>query len=297
MTAYTALFIASKNSEVEPLSASDVKNHFLKGHFSRADIVEREKQIRDALGYENEVSLHFDFVITLMKLWRHRVHDAVPRGQHMTATYRIICEVETAVYDFSKSVLADLECFRYRPSLIIAGLISATLEMCFKMRYEERQNMLARGSHQPQDQSLPSLDHLRISSESWDEIVTMLFGPNSVKQIDEFGRFIFLRQQQIYLGSGQASFQQIYKDRCRKFYWHSHVQVTGLPSPVQKRRSPRFKSRDFDPDEKLNARFADCLKWVTLLDNLASADELLSKASSKSQLSFNANQVIRASIS
>lgn len=33
LTAYVALFIASKNSEVEPLSVHDVRNHFLNGTY------------------------------------------------------------------------------------------------------------------------------------------------------------------------------------------------------------------------------------------------------------------------
>ena len=35
LTGYVSLFIASKNTEVEPLSLSDIKNHFLQSNYTR----------------------------------------------------------------------------------------------------------------------------------------------------------------------------------------------------------------------------------------------------------------------
>lgn len=58
--------------------------------------------------------------------------------QRLLSTYRFICEIETTVYDFSKSVLADVESLQYRPSLLVAGLISATLEITLKIKFDER---------------------------------------------------------------------------------------------------------------------------------------------------------------
>lgn len=70
LTGYTTLFIASKNSEVEPLSLSDIKNHFLQKNYERSQILQKELDIRQATNYENEVSTLFDFVMLYMKIWK-----------------------------------------------------------------------------------------------------------------------------------------------------------------------------------------------------------------------------------
>ena len=70
LTGYTTLFIASKNSEVEPLSLSDIKNHFLQKNYQRSQILQKELDIRQATNYENEVSTLFDFVMLYMKIWK-----------------------------------------------------------------------------------------------------------------------------------------------------------------------------------------------------------------------------------
>ena len=70
LTGYASLFIASKNSEVEPLSLRDVRDHFLHGQYDRMAIVNREHAIRQCINYENEVTYMFDFVMLLMKLWK-----------------------------------------------------------------------------------------------------------------------------------------------------------------------------------------------------------------------------------
>lgn len=70
LTSYSSLFIASKNSEVEPLSLRDIRDHFLNGHYDRPAIVKREYLIRQCVKYENEVPYLFDFVMLFMKLWK-----------------------------------------------------------------------------------------------------------------------------------------------------------------------------------------------------------------------------------
>ena len=70
MTAFTSLFMASKNSEVEPLHIKDIKNGFLQRQVSQDRIIFREKAIRSATQYENEVTTHFDYVMLLIKIWK-----------------------------------------------------------------------------------------------------------------------------------------------------------------------------------------------------------------------------------
>ena len=70
LTSFTALFIASKNSEVEPLSLRDIRTHFLFNRFSNKDILLRETEMRVASVYENEVTTLFDYVMIYLKVWK-----------------------------------------------------------------------------------------------------------------------------------------------------------------------------------------------------------------------------------
>ena len=132
LTAYVGLFLASKNSEVEPLSLRDIRDHFLKGSFGRKEIIEREYQIRRICKYENEVSLLFDFMMTFVKIWKLGVIKALPEKQHIKSTYDFMCHVETVAYDFTKSLLVDAESLKYCQSLLISGIVSASLEIAIR---------------------------------------------------------------------------------------------------------------------------------------------------------------------
>jgi hypothetical protein len=68
---YTCFFLASKNSEVQPISLNDVTRTLLRGHeISRETIIMKELQIRKSIGYENEVSTLFEFVMFFIKTWK-----------------------------------------------------------------------------------------------------------------------------------------------------------------------------------------------------------------------------------
>ena len=72
LTAYTSFFIVSKVFEVEPLNLSDVRNHFLMKSCTKEQILEKERQLRIACSFENEVPSMFDFVMLLSKVWKMR---------------------------------------------------------------------------------------------------------------------------------------------------------------------------------------------------------------------------------
>lgn len=132
LTSYSSLFIASKNSEVEPLSLRDIRDHFLNGQFDRTQIVRREYLIRQCINYENEVTYLFDFVMLFMKLWKMSCQQLLMSSQLLVTTYKFVCDVETAVYDFTKSLLIDAECLKYRQSTMVVALISATIEITLR---------------------------------------------------------------------------------------------------------------------------------------------------------------------
>lgn len=106
----TSLFIASKNQEVLPLSMADVKNHFLKKQYRTVTIIQKEKAIREACGYETEVSTLFDFVMLYIKTWKLKCQSRSPPGKRIySSTYKFICDIEQITYDFTKALLVDVE--------------------------------------------------------------------------------------------------------------------------------------------------------------------------------------------
>lgn len=73
--------------------------------------------------------------------------------------------------------------------------------------------------------NLPVLTHLYLCNVAWESMVAKLFGLDALEHIDNFGRYLVLRQQRIYFSNstdGRPDYKNIYKDRCRKFYTHNY---------------------------------------------------------------------------
>ena len=139
LTGYTALFISSKNSEVEPLTLQDIKHHFLQNSYTREQILQKELDIRKASTYENEVSSLFDYVMLYIKIWKMSCQLKMAEKKNwLISTYRFLCDIETEVYDISKSVLIDAESMKFKPSIIIAAVVTATIEMYLKRLFDDK---------------------------------------------------------------------------------------------------------------------------------------------------------------
>jgi len=71
LAGHTALFMQSKNLEVDPLSMSDITDYFLKKYNATSkDILGMEKNIRNACQEENESATIFDFLLWYIKVWK-----------------------------------------------------------------------------------------------------------------------------------------------------------------------------------------------------------------------------------
>lgn len=84
--------------------------------------------------YENEVTTAFDFVIFYTKMWKmycDKVCTKLSLKKYI-ATARFLSEIEMMAYDFTKSVLVDAEVMSYKPSLIVAALITISIELSLK---------------------------------------------------------------------------------------------------------------------------------------------------------------------
>lgn len=197
-------------------------------NYTREQILQKELDIRKAVNYENEVSTHFEFVLLYIKIWKMGCQRLIKNKDEMfISTYKFMCEVESAAYDFTKSLIIDAEILKYKSSLVVAAIISVTLEIYFKLKIKERGNPQSWEMRADSSRDLPILPHLKKCNRVWDAIVRRAFGSVAIEHLDEFGRYLFLRQQRIFrvtcLGRDDkyCELPNIYKDRCRKFYLHS----------------------------------------------------------------------------
>lgn len=178
LTAFTSLFLATKNCEVEPLCLGDIKNHFLNKAYSRQQILEKEMKIRHSTEWENEVPTLFEYVMLFSKLMKMGCQKQVTKCYY--STHRFLCDVESAAYDFCKSVLIDAYCLKFKPSFIVAAVFSATIELTIKMNKGE-----------VDEQTSPILKEIQMCNKVWDNILASIFGRNN--ELDLFGRYIVYR--------------------------------------------------------------------------------------------------------
>jgi hypothetical protein len=96
-------------------------------------MLEKELEIRKASNYKNENSTLFDFIMIYMKIWRSSCQLKIDNNKEwFSSTYKFFCDVETASYDFTKSILIDPECLKYKASFIVASLITVTIEILLR---------------------------------------------------------------------------------------------------------------------------------------------------------------------
>lgn len=68
LTAVTALFIASKNLEVDPLDLKTCVTTLCFNKYSKTQFLEKECAIRKATNYENEAPCCLDFIMLFSRL-------------------------------------------------------------------------------------------------------------------------------------------------------------------------------------------------------------------------------------
>ena len=121
----------------------------------------KERDIRKAAVYENEVPSLFDFVMLYMKLFKMGCQLKISdKKQWYWSTYHLLCEVEQVAYDFVKSVLIDAESLKYKPSILVAAVISVSLEILFKTKLQEKQAS-CRSPPKTDMRDLPVLAHMK----------------------------------------------------------------------------------------------------------------------------------------
>mmetsp|Transcript_23989 Transcript_23989/g.36838 ORF Transcript_23989/g.36838 Transcript_23989/m.36838 type:complete len:258 (-) Transcript_23989:375-1148(-) len=148
ITGFTSLFVASKNSEVEPLSMGDLRKFLLRDqNVSRSEVLDKEHQIRKQVEYQNEVSTLFEYVMFYSKMWKIRSQQSSSRLYMIV--YNFLCEVETAVYDLTKSILIDAELSQYKLSLVVVSLFFSVIQVLIYNKFN-KERLISKAAAPPE---------------------------------------------------------------------------------------------------------------------------------------------------
>ena len=152
------------------------------------EILSKEHAIRRSINYENEVATMFEFIMFYIKIWKVACQDKLmlTNGYHLEQVYVFLSEIEAATYDFTKSVLIDCDSMRFKPSVIVCGLICLTIKLNFLLNF-------SRDRMKKQPFAPEYVKQINICSEIWDNLVKKIFGHNSLSYMDQFGEYLFLR--------------------------------------------------------------------------------------------------------
>lgn len=247
--AYTSLFMASKNQEVEPLTIKDLRDYFLKKTCSRREILEMEQAIRSATAYENEVPTLFEYLMLFSKLWKMDCQKALETRNERPclSTYRFLCDVESMVYDLTKSVIVDTSFAKYSQAAVVTALYTLAIELQLRLIYDGKADRRSRDG-------FPLVQQLQVCSQVWDTFTQRLYGQDCLPHVQQLGYYMLLRQQRIFNQFGPSSrsikFGQIFKDRCARTYSHSYFD--DLKEPTAKKLATKAFGRYQSPNVRKN---------------------------------------------
>ena len=160
--------------------------------FSWDHIVSREIELRKC--FNNAKNLIFPIVVfnfissLLCRSMVAAFNEKKLQASAIELTNKVLC----AVMELQKSVLIDIELAKYSPTLIVAGIFSAVIEIKLHELFERA------GSDGSSEQAPPSTKLFKLICQLWERIIVDLFGTEAIPHVDSFGRYIFLRQKRIY---------------------------------------------------------------------------------------------------
>lgn len=223
----------------------------------------KENAIRRAIQYENEVATPFEFVMYYVKIWKIACQDFLTNnGQKIyDLVYLFVGEIESAIYDYTKSILIDADSSQYRSSIVVCALLSITIDIYLKLEYSmEAISAKAKLKHPRVYQ------HIQICCQIWDQMVVKIFGDNTVEMMKDFGKYLVMRQQRmfylyrIHKVDAEVKLYNIYKERCKRFYNHDF-----FDDEIEKAASVR--AEEAFTFESLQVKFSKTLKHINDLQN------------------------------
>lgn len=180
-----------------------------------------------------------------MKIWKIACHEKITEDGRVTYEfiYDFLCDIESMVYDFMKSLLIDAQTLRYKGSLLVAGLVTICIDLFTKLSLPE-----LTAENQPLAPYL--IDQVGICIDQWDIVLERLFNQGcqqrnhqSIPTLNNetipyhfanFGIYILQRQQRIYKlyrihkYNSQLKLLSIYKERAEKYYEHDLYEKNTL---------------------------------------------------------------------
>lgn len=144
MTAVTALFITSKNLEIDPIDLQTCIKTLCFNKYGKKDFLKKEAEIRRATNYENEAPTLLDFIMFYLRMVKFSVQKQI---ECLSETASFLADMTTVVYDLCKSVSIDANLFKYKPSILAASLVFLGFQVQFDVYARQGQLSLlsARG--------------------------------------------------------------------------------------------------------------------------------------------------------
>ena len=150
-------------------------------------------RIRNSINHENEVSTMFDFLLYYIKVWKLKTQEALKRNNasFFSFTYDFICDIEATAYDFTKSLLIDADIHEFNNSITVLSIISISIDIFLMTEFTKSKII-----NSPLFPEI--IDSLKLSLTAWNHIVEIFFGKQNLQHIEEFGKYLFMRQQRIF---------------------------------------------------------------------------------------------------
>ena len=164
--------------------------------------------------------------------------------------------VEHLADAYFKTAIIDLEMLNYRPAVMIFALFACSLELRFSQLLAKQEQV--------------DVGNLHLLNQIFDRITVEVFGDQAftnptMPYIDDFGRYIFLRQKRIYEAYGKdAGLIHVYGEKAEKLFHinefdHLVAKFTGVERQIGKKPDPTLQAFDIDWD--MEPIFRQAQKW------------------------------------
>ena len=108
-------------------------------------------------------------------------------GSFFSFIYDFICDIEATAYDFTKSMLIDAEVHEFNNSIAVLSIISVSIDIFLMTEFTKSKII-----NSPLFPEI--IDSLKHCVNAWNHIVEIIFGKQNFQHIEEFGKYLFLRQ-------------------------------------------------------------------------------------------------------
>lgn len=209
LTAVTALFMASKNLEVDPLDLKTCCTTLCFNKFAKSQFLQKESDLRKATQYENEAPSVLDFLMLYLHLIKLSVQKQI---ECLKETVQFFNDITTIVYDFSKSIAIDATLFKYKPSVLAASVIFISFQLQF-LTLIRHCNLNLSNKHMRELVSQISgvFCHWRFN------VLERMLSMREITKIMDFSEHV-LRRQATLFEEYRETFPNVYKERTHEYF-------------------------------------------------------------------------------